>query len=97
MEVSVQRTGKPYQEVHEWIDHPDFKIERHDISRVFEFARMFTEKYGEVAAQEYVQHLAVDIQAKIDHLAEVDRLGEDVQAVIDKNLIFFGVKNPKAD
>ncbi len=91
LEISAQRTGNPYKEVHEWIDHPDFKDERHDITRVLEFARMFTEKYGEEAAQEYVQHLADDLQGKFGHLVE------DVQTMIDKNLVYFGAKKPSAD
>ncbi|VAX19358.1 hypothetical protein MNBD_NITROSPINAE03-324, partial [hydrothermal vent metagenome] len=46
-ETSKQRTDKPYLEVHEWMDDPEHKVERHDITRVLEFSRMFKEKYGE--------------------------------------------------
>jgi len=52
---------------------------------------MFTDKYGEEAAQEYVQHPADDIRGKFGHLAE------DVQVMIDKNLMYFGAKKPSAD
>ena len=52
---------------------------------------MFTEQYGEEAAQEYVQHLADDLQGKFGHLVE------DVQAIIDKNLMYFGAKKPSTD
>ncbi|MBI5551796.1 MAG: hypothetical protein HY911_09840, partial [Desulfobacterales bacterium] len=38
IEVSTQRTGKSYREVHEWIDDPQYKNERHDITRVLEFS-----------------------------------------------------------
>jgi hypothetical protein len=31
IEISLRRTGKPYREVHEWIDDPQKKNERHDI------------------------------------------------------------------
>jgi len=86
LEISKQRTGSPYREVHEWIDHPDFKNERHDITRVLEFAKMFTEKYGEAAAQEYVQHLADDIKSKFGNLIE------DIQSHVDKALIYFGAE-----
>jgi len=82
--ISTQRTGKPYQEVHEWIDHPEHKNERHDITRILEFAKMFTEQYGEEAAQEYVQHLADDLKGKFGHLME------DIQEMVDKNLAYFG-------
>jgi hypothetical protein len=61
IEISKGRTGKSYQEVHERIDDPDHKNERHDITRVLEFSRMFRDKYGAEAAREYVQHLAHDL------------------------------------
>ena len=86
VEISVQRTSKPYREVHEWIDEPQHKNERHDITRVLEFSRMFEEKYGEEAAREYVQHLADDLNGKFNHLVE------DVQALVDKTLVYFGAR-----
>lgn len=86
VEISMQRTSKPYREVHEWIDEPQHKNERHDITRVLEFSRMFEEKYGEEAAREYVQHLADDLNGKFNHLVE------DVQALVDKTLVYFGAR-----
>ncbi len=85
-ETSMQRTGKPYHEVHAWIDDPPHKNERHDITRVLEFSRMFEEKYGQEAAQEYVQHLADDLNGKFNHLIE------DVQSLVDKTLDYFGAR-----
>jgi uncharacterized protein YoxC len=90
VEVSMQRTNKPYHEVHEWIDDPQHKNERHDITRVLEFSRMFEEKFGEEAAREYVQHLADDLNGKFNHLVE------DVQALVDKTLTYFGAKKQSA-
>lgn len=84
VEISLARCGKPYREVHDWIDDPENKNERHDITRVLEFSKMFEEKYGEEAAQEYVQHLADDVNGKFNHLVE------DVQALVDKTLAYFG-------
>lgn len=86
VEISIQRTIKSYREVHEWIDDPQHKNERHDITRVLEFSRMFEEKYGEEAAREYVQHLADDLNGKFNHLVE------DVQTLVDKTLDYFGAK-----
>lgn len=86
VEISMQRTNKTYREVHEWIDEPQHKNERHDITRVLEFSRMFEEKYGEEAAREYVQHLADDLNGKFNHLVE------DVQAIVDKTLVYFGAR-----
>jgi hypothetical protein len=84
VEISMQRTGRPCREVHEWIDDLQHKNERHDITRVLEFSKMFEEKYGEEAAREYVQHLADDLSGKFNHLVE------DVQALVDKTLAYFG-------
>ena len=86
VEISKQRTGKAYHQVHEWIDDPQHKEERHDITRVLEFSHMFREKYGEEAAREYVQHLADDLNGKFNHLVE------DVQVLVDKTLAYFGAK-----
>jgi hypothetical protein len=84
--ISKQRTGKAFQEVHDWIDDPQYKEERHDITRVLEFSRMFEEKYGQEAAREYVQHLADDLNGKLNHLVE------DVHGLVDKTLAYFGAK-----
>lgn len=86
VEISMKRTGKAYREVHEWIDNPQNKDERHDITRVLEFNRMFEKNYGEEAAVEYVQHLADDLNGKFNHLIE------DVQTMVDKTLAYFGAK-----
>lgn len=85
-DISKQSTGTTYQQVHEWIDDPQHKEERHDITRVLEFSQMFREKYGEEAAREYVQHLADDLNGKFNHLVE------DVQVLVDKTLAYFGTK-----
>ena len=85
-EISMKRTGKSFTEVHEWIDDPQHKNERHDITKIPDTFQMFKEKYGEQAAKEYVQHLADDLNGKFNHLLE------DVQALIDKNLTYFGAK-----
>ena len=86
VEASRRRTGRSYREVHAWIDAPEHKNERHDITRVLEFSRMFERRYGPEAAQEYVQHLADDINGKFGHLIE------DVQLLVDKALAYFGAK-----
>lgn len=85
-DISKQRTGRPLQEIHEWIDDPEHKVERHDITRIPDTFQMFREKYGEEAAREYVQHLDDDMNGKFGHLVE------DVQALINKNLAYFGAK-----
>lgn len=86
VETSLKRVGKPYREVHEWIDEPQHKNERHDITRVLEFSRLIEAKYGREASQEYVQHLADDLNGKFNHLVE------DIQSLVDKTLVYFGAK-----
>ena len=86
VEISKQRTNKSYRDIHEWIDDPQHKDERHDITKIPDTFQMFKEKYGEQAAREYVQHLADDLSGKFNHLIE------DVQVLIDKNLTYFGAK-----
>jgi hypothetical protein len=70
IQASVKRTGREYREVHEWIDNPATKYERHDFSRVLENARMFTEQYGEEAAQEYVMHLVDDMHCRFNKVLD---------------------------
>jgi DNA phosphorothioation-dependent restriction protein DptG len=86
MEISKKRTNNPYREIHEWIDEPQHKDERHDIIKIPETFEMFKEQSGGEAAREYVQHIADDLNGKFNHLME------DVQTLIDKNLTYFGAK-----
>jgi hypothetical protein len=86
VERSKQRTSRSHRKVHEWIDDPQHKDERHDITKIPDTFQMFKEKYGEEAAREYVQHLADDLNGKFNHLVE------DVQALMDKALNYFGAK-----
>ncbi len=86
MQESSERTGKDYREIHEWIDNPESKIERHDLSRVLEFGNMFQAKYGDEGAHEYVRHLQDDLKARFRHLLE------DVEKLISDHLNYFGCK-----
>ena len=84
IEKSIKRTGKDYRKIHEWIDNPEKKLERHDLGRLLEFAKMFEEKYGEEGAREYVQHLQDDLSSRFGHLLE------DVEKLVAENLKYFG-------
>jgi hypothetical protein len=86
IEISKERTGKSYQDVHEWIDDPDHKNERHDITKIPDNFQMFKEKYGEEAAREYVQHLSDDLSGRFGHVVE------DVETAIKNALAYFGSK-----
>ena len=85
--ASLARTGKEYREVHEWIDDSEKKNERHDFTGVLEFAKMFTEKYGEEAAQEYVYHLSDDLKGKFGHVTH------DTETAVKSALTYFGSYN----
>ncbi len=87
VEASLARTGKEYREIHEWIDDPENKNERHDFTRVLEFAKMLTEKYGEEGAQEYVFHLSDDLKGKFGHVLE------DAEVAMKNALTYFGSYN----
>lgn len=86
IEISKERTGKSYQEVHEWIDDPEHKNERHDITKIPDNFQMFKEKYGEEAAREYVQHLSDDLSGRFGHVVK------DVESAIKNALVYFGSK-----
>lgn len=89
IQTSLSRTGKEYREIHEWIDDPEKKNERHDITKVLKFAKMFEEKYGEEAAQEYVQHLSDDLKGKFGHVIE------DIEKIVGDTLSYFGADSLK--
>jgi hypothetical protein len=87
VDTSRRRTGKDYLELHEWIDKdPDKKVERHDITKVFEHGKIMEERYGLEGRQEYLQHLHDDFVARFNHVKE------DVDKAISETLAYFGVK-----
>ena len=87
MQASLERTGKDYKEVHEWIDDNEKKNERHDFTKVLVFAKMLTEEYGEEASQEYVFHLSDDLKGKFGHVLE------DTEEAVKSALTYFGSYN----
>jgi hypothetical protein len=84
---SMERTGKEYKEVHEWLDlDPDKKAERHDVTKIYEYGKMIEEKYGIEARNEYIRHLHDDMKAKFTHMQH------DFEKQIKDTLAYFGVK-----
>jgi hypothetical protein len=87
LKVSMERTGKEYREVHEWLDSDaEKKAERHDITKIHENGKMMEEKYGKEALQEYIQHLHDDVKAKFNHIQH------DLGKTVTDTLAYFGVK-----
>lgn len=86
-EISRRKTGNDYLELHEWIDKdPEKKVERHDITKIYEYGKMMEEKYGHEGLQEYLQHIHDDFTARFGHVKE------DVEKAISDTLAYFGVK-----
>jgi pyruvate-formate lyase-activating enzyme len=86
LKISSERTGEDFRELHEWIDDPDKKVERHDITKIHEYGKMIEEKYGEKGLQEYIQHIHDDVKAKFDHVVH------DFEKTMKETLAYFGVK-----
>ncbi len=86
LETSMKRTGREYREVHEWIDDPASKNERHDITAIPDNFQMFKEQHGEEAAREYVQHLSDDLRGRFGHVLE------DFEKEMAAAIRYFGSK-----
>ena len=79
---SLERTGKEYTELHEWIDDPSLKPEHHDITKVIGHANEIREKWGEESVKEFINHIQTDVKA------QVSRIQEDIKNVLS----YFGIK-----
>ncbi|MBI5196875.1 MAG: hypothetical protein HZA10_11235 [Nitrospirae bacterium] len=85
--ASMERTGKEYREVHEWLDaDPEKKAERHDITKIYEYGKMMEERYGKEAREEYIRHIRDDVKAKFNHIQH------DLENTVADALAYFGVK-----
>ena len=85
--TSMERTGKDYKEVHEWIDgDPEKKAERHDITKIYEHGKIIEEKYGKEGLQEYIQHIHDDVKSKFEHVRH------DLEKAITDTLASLGIR-----
>ncbi|HIH21327.1 MAG: hypothetical protein J4478_04060 [Candidatus Diapherotrites archaeon] len=66
IQLSRERTGKDFKEVHEWLDGKELnakeRVERHRIVNVQKFLPMVEEKFGREGVREYLQHLQDDYE-----------------------------------
>ena len=77
--TSTCRTGKEYREVHEFVDAPGKKDERHDIKKIHEFGEMFRKSHGDEAVREYIKHIHDDVRGKFSHLIEdLDKVVKEI-------------------
>jgi uncharacterized protein len=61
LETSTKRTGKSYQEMHDWLDnHPDTKAERHSLDKLPENISVVSSSWGEEAVVEFLLHIVED-------------------------------------
>ncbi|MBI4709794.1 MAG: hypothetical protein HY759_01595 [Nitrospirae bacterium] len=66
VKTSLERTGKEYKDVHEWVDKDEAKkVERHDITKMPHNAGEVELKRGKEAAGEFVQHVHDDVKKRI--------------------------------
>ncbi|OGW55388.1 MAG: hypothetical protein A2Z46_06925 [Nitrospirae bacterium RBG_19FT_COMBO_55_12] len=87
IKTSMEKTGKDFKAVHEWIDSdPVKKAERHDITKIYEYGKMIEEQYGKDAREEYIRHIHDDVKAKFEHIRH------DLEKSIAETLAYFGVK-----
>jgi hypothetical protein len=83
MGISKARTGLTYEEIHNWIDDPSHKDDRHKITKIPENFETLRSAFGEEAAREYIQHLNDDLIARFRNIEEELRLS------IEKNISYF--------
>lgn len=86
---SMERTGQEWKEIHDWVDDPDHKNERHDFTRIWDFVPIIKDKWGEEGVKEYIEHVREDMDKKFAKLAkEYEEKLEDAYA-------YFGIRGRK--
>ena len=65
LEISQQRTGNDYQQMHDWLDnHPDHKAARHDLDALAANRAYVKATWGEEAVTEFLLHVTEDLLMK---------------------------------
>lgn len=66
---SVEKTGKPYREMHEWLDDKRLpykeRLSRHNIFKVKRNMKIVESMFGEDAAKEFLRHLMYDYRREL--------------------------------
>ncbi len=79
LEISTQRTGKSYQEMHDWLDNHPQKAERHSLDKLPENIGFVRSSWGDEAVVEYLQHIVED--AAMQDIETLKKAGVPVEAV----------------
>ena len=91
LQTSLSRTGKDYAALHAWIDDPVLKAERHDFTRMLDFAPFIREQFGDEGVAEYIEHLREDMDVKLMKI-----WGKDA-ATRDEALDYYGIRKKGRD
>jgi uncharacterized protein len=88
--TSRRRVGQNHEKLHNWIDDPANKDDRHDFTRIWEYGPLLRERFGEEGVREYIEHLREDMETKLSKILGKPS-GDLLQA-----LIYFGIKPNRA-
>jgi len=91
LQTSLSRTGKDYTDLHAWIDDPVMKNDRHDFTKIPDFAPEIKAKFGEEGLREYIEHLREDMDVKLMKI-----WGKDA-ATRDEALDYYGIRKKGRD
>ena len=91
MQTSLSRTGKEYAELHAWINDPDQQLDRHDFTKIPDFAPEIMAKFGAEGLREYIEHLREDLDSKFTKI-----WGKDT-ATRDEALDYYGIRRKGRD
>jgi uncharacterized protein len=81
LEISAKRTGKDYQEMHDWLDnHADDKAARHDLGALAVNREYVCVHWGEEAVTEFFLHVTEDFLMK--EIAILEKAGCPEEAVL---------------
>ncbi|MBS3935279.1 MAG: HDIG domain-containing protein [Sulfuritalea sp.] len=91
MHSSLSRTGKDYADLHAWINDADHQLDRHDFTKIVDFAPEIQAKFGAEGLREYIEHLREDLDSKFTKI-----WGKDV-AARDEALDYYGIRRRGRD
>lgn len=91
LQTSISRTGQDYAELHNWIDDPVLKNERHDFTKIWDFGPAIKAQFGEQGLREYIEHLREDMDVKLMKI-----WGKDA-ATRDEALDYYGIRRKGRD
>lgn len=86
---SLERTGNEWKELHDWVDDPDHKNERHDFTRIADLTPLVKEKFGEDGVNEYINHIREDMDKKFA------KLKQEYEEKMADAYAYFGIRGRK--